>query len=575
MIPILGGIDTLIILEMFSLLKERDLLIQYEIQEKLENFLEKKYNQYYEILIQTHCSNFIGTSMEVLQNNPDEFFSQGLDFQLMKFVDTMSFSDRDVLDFFILPLGSHPYHGSFRSNRHLRPLYPFNIDAQYAAAMRQDQFLYLFSDNTSRYSIGEPENVITLIGKMYAPSQLFNKKVVGHLVINIPEERLGRELGMGLISGKGEYAVVNTEGRVLFSTDHELDRLAQETILSGREHEKIIENKAWYIQYSKIKDAPLYVVNMISRKQMWAPLNSLLVKMFLLVVLGLLLASLMTFFSLRVSTRRVYTLLEAFGEVQKGNLDIRLPVGNHDEIGQLQEKFNRMCEDLSAYIDRVYTAEIQKKEMENIFLQSQINPHFLYNTLDQIRSRALVHGDGELARMITLLAELFRWSIKSPDPIVRLEDELEHVYGYLEIQKLRLRERLELDFSIDESLLDYAIPRMILQPLVENALTHGLPLGEEQGRITIRIEKDADTIVISIEDNGPGVNSELYPEILLRKATSGHIGIANVNQRLCLLFGESHKLRFLDQKTGFCVQVIIPAMRVKEMSVYVQSAYSR
>lgn len=205
-------------------------------------------------------------------------------------------------------------------------------------------------------------------------------------------------------------------------------------------------------------------------------------------------------------------------------------------------------------LDRGYAAELLAKQAELEALQSQINPHFLYNTLESIRGRALVEGCEDVAEMAEALAALFRYSISQKGDLVTLEEELHNLGNYFLIQQYRFHNKFEVRYAIeDPELLSALLPRMSLQPLVENAIYHGLETKIGKGIVMIKVTEYREKIEIAIEDNGSGIDDERLKQLNLwlsqglmpKEAEGARIGIAllNVNKRIALYFGEIYGLR--------------------------------
>ena len=241
-----------------------------------------------------------------------------------------------------------------------------------------------------------------------------------------------------------------------------------------------------------------------------------------------------------------------------------------NQIKQVVEKY-------SEQISKDNYTRIHNKQAELAALQSQINPHFLYNTLDSIRGQALVENNIEIAKMVEALAGFFRYSISRKGELVRLRDEIFNVKNYMMIQQYRFSNRFSLDIIIDkedEIAYEYLVPRLIIQPIIENAIYHGLKEKLENGIITIEVVLTDKNMILIISDNGEGLGSEKLAEINKRIKSSGQfmenkkedissgIGIAlpNINKRIQLLFGEEYGLNlYSTQNIGTDIEVILPA----------------
>jgi two-component system sensor histidine kinase YesM len=206
-----------------------------------------------------------------------------------------------------------------------------------------------------------------------------------------------------------------------------------------------------------------------------------------------------------------------------------------------------MIDEIQRLVDDVLRAQLHEREAELHALQSQIKPHFLYNTLESINMLALTHGDREVSRMVTSLGRLLRHAIGAGEPLISVREELEHVRHYMVVQHMRYGDRITITTEIDPSLFDRLIPRLALQPIVENALTHGLEPRPGPGWVRVRgsaVDSDA---VFTVEDNGMGMDAETLvglrarlEEDLPRDGRS--IGLANVHRRIHLHCGMEYGL---------------------------------
>lgn len=217
-------------------------------------------------------------------------------------------------------------------------------------------------------------------------------------------------------------------------------------------------------------------------------------------------------------------------------------------------------------------AKLSEKRLQLRLLENQINPHFLYNTLDCIRSQALMYKQPEIADIIERLSRYFRYSISQNGHIVSIRQELRNVKDYFYIQRYRFGERIDMRIDIEnESLLDYIIPKTVLQPLVENAIIHGLEPMPENGSIILSVQETESCIYISISDTGVGMSLSRLQEVndSLRYAqtrslqgktgSKASIGLTNVNERIHICFGNDYGLHFRSvQNAGTDVQLIIP-----------------
>ncbi len=254
--------------------------------------------------------------------------------------------------------------------------------------------------------------------------------------------------------------------------------------------------------------------------------------------------------------KRIQQLRRAMFQVAKGNFHITQEMKGHDEIKDVYKDLQTTSESVQKIIDEVYIHKIKEetwkrkqKEMDFKMLASQINPHFLYNTLEMIRMKAILNKDPEVAKVIKMLSKMMRSSLKRTDQSIPLSEEVALIENYLEIQKLRFGEHLSYKMEIDENILSYKITPLLIQPLVENAIIHGLEMKEEPGMLRIRIQEDGDDILVEVNDNGVGISLEKLNELNNRmkdqdyQSNGNSIGLHNVHQRISLLYGDKYGIR--------------------------------
>jgi two-component system sensor histidine kinase YesM len=244
-------------------------------------------------------------------------------------------------------------------------------------------------------------------------------------------------------------------------------------------------------------------------------------------------------------TRPLRQLRGAMRRVEARDLTTRIAVQSEDEVGQLAHSFNTMLDELRRLVDDVLRAQLHEREAELHALQNQINPHFLYNTLESINMMALTHGDRDISRMVTSLGRLLRLTLSSAEALIPLDAELEHVRHYLVVQRMRYGDRISITVDVDPALLDCIVPKLTLQPLVENALYHGLEPRPGAGCVVVRGCRAGDDLTLTIEDDGAGMDAARLATVRAQLEEEAprdrrSIGIANVHKRLKLYYGPAY-----------------------------------
>lgn len=269
--------------------------------------------------------------------------------------------------------------------------------------------------------------------------------------------------------------------------------------------------------------------------------------------------------------RPIQELYGATVKVAEGDFDARADVSSKDEIEVLAKGFNNMAENMQALVDEIKEDEAKLRRVDLRLLQEQINPHFLYNTLDTIVWLIEGNETEKAEEMVVTLSNFFRLVLSKGKEFITIREEEQHIGSYLAIQEMRYHDIMEYDIRIDKVLYDYQIPKLTLQPLVENALYHGLKYKRAKGYIHINGEKTGDVIVLTVRDNGVGMDEEEL-EVLRKeierpcKETEKGFGMANVNERIHMYFGQEYGMTIHSQKgKGTIVEITIPAIKSEEV----------
>lgn len=239
------------------------------------------------------------------------------------------------------------------------------------------------------------------------------------------------------------------------------------------------------------------------------------------------------------------------------------PVGGTREVQELSDSFEHMVLRIQELMTTVREEEINLRKTELKALQAQINPHFLYNTLDSIAWMCEQGRNADAVKMVHALARLFRISISRGHELIPIAKEIEHAESYLQIQMYRYKNQFTYAFDVDPDCLGYYCNKITLQPIIENSINHGLELMVEEGRIDVCVRQDGDDIVFSVQDNGVGMSEEQIEAIMQHGPTDRTgIGIKNVNDRLKIYFGRNYGLHITSEPdVGTCVEIRMPKIR--------------
>lgn len=259
-------------------------------------------------------------------------------------------------------------------------------------------------------------------------------------------------------------------------------------------------------------------------------------------------------------TSRIDHLLDQMAIVSKGILDIEIQSNSTDEIGELTERFSQLVKQLKQVFEDMYHAELQAKNSEMVALQSQISPHFLYNTLNMIQWKAIDANAYEICDIIQKLSTFYRTALNSGHNLISVKSELDNLKSYLSLQQFMQPDKFDIEYHIDPIVLDYKLIKFILQPIAENALEHGFAVNSSQkGLIIVRAEMIDDKLAFTIQDNGTGMNSSKLEE--LKQFSSSGYGLKNIKERLDIQYGTDYEFRIESVPfQGTTVKIIIPTI---------------
>ncbi len=293
---------------------------------------------------------------------------------------------------------------------------------------------------------------------------------------------------------------------------------------------------------------------------------------FLTLLIGMVILISVSIYMTDRITKPIAELTTSMKAVEKGDFDIQIDVSGEYEVVQLAKRFNLMTARIKSLMGQVVDEQEAKRKSELSALQAQINPHFLYNTLDSIIWMAENGKQQEVVKMVTALARLFRISISRGKNVITVKEELAHAENYLTIQKMRYKDQFEYTLDIQEEVLELRTLKLILQPIIENAIYHGIRQMVDEGEILINARLEGDDLVFEVQDNGLGMEDHIrqglltrHPEDAASPATGvkvGGVGVSNVDERIQLLYGKSYGLTIESElEEGTTVTLRIPVVK--------------
>lgn len=359
-----------------------------------------------------------------------------------------------------------------------------------------------------------------------------------------------------------EYLVniIDKDGNLVFTnSEHQYN---QNTDVKSMENMSLlrIDGADYYIVKKDIEAASWTMVCYIPAKVIASSSNTILsVTIFLILSCFILLIVLIWILS-SMFVKRIRVLNEKVEMVSSGNLKVDISSDIRDEIGNFTNSFGQMLKNLNTMIDEITHSKILQKESELKLLQAQINPHFLYNALSIISWKAIMIRSFEISDLVSTISKYYRTTLNKGKSIISIRDELNNIKSYIDIQLVMHNNNFDVEFDIDETICDFYMINTILQPIVENAIGHGID-GLEGTRGIIRVfgHPDGDNIRFLISDNGNGMPQDTLSRIFIDQSMG--YGLKNVQDRIRLQFGEEYGLEIMSQPgCGTEVRIIIPKL---------------
>lgn len=291
----------------------------------------------------------------------------------------------------------------------------------------------------------------------------------------------------------------------------------------------------------KIENLPLYTCIYMDKSSVYSGFHQTMGTVIWVVVICLAVIIIISGSMSRLLVKRIEHLTTCINQVESGNMEIDIEDNSSDEIGVLIRSFRNMLDQIQRLITEVYESKITQQKLEMTALQAQINPHFLYNTLSLINWKAISVGEDDISMITLALSDYYRTTLNKGDNFITVSGEMVNIQSYLAIQLIMHDYEFDVKYHVDSSLGEYRMPKLILQPLIENALEHGLDVKEEgEKKIIISCQQNEKDIIWTVEDTGVGMDKETAQNLIKTHATG--YGVKNVNDRLALLYGEDYEL---------------------------------
>ena len=440
----------------------------------------------------------------------------------------------------------------------------------YTNALEGSASSYLSSSHVQHIISGERPWVITLSRGIRNKSSKSENQKEGVFFIDLNYSAISELCNQSVVGNQGYAFILDADGNIVYHPQQQqlYNELQTENIslIMGTDKDTVLSGKGSaekLYSISRSEKTGWTVVDCVRVEELLRKSNKAQ-SPYVLVAMGLMIVAL--FFSRFISrsiTQPIQQLCDSMARVQEGDFSVSdVVVDSKNEIGSLTKSFNVMTHRIQDLMEQNIREQEAKRKSELKALQSQINPHFLYNTLDSIIWMAEGKKNEEVVLMTASLARLLRQSISNEDEVVSIGQEVEYARGYLTIQKMRYKDKMEFQIDVDPSILHIPLIKLVLQPVIENAIYHGLKYKESKGLLMVKGFRKNGNAVLQVIDNGVGMDQETLDHIYEKHKVnyqSNGVGVYNVQKRLQLYYGSEYGITYESEKgVGTTATITIP-----------------
>lgn len=483
-------------------------------------------------------------------------------------VQNLTVIEGDLLAIHYFGVDGDVYHYPFTSS--INSIRDLNREGLIDAYRIEDSRIHWSGIYPQTYYLSDSQQSLKIFSGIRSFKDSFQPGIKGILLMDVEEDKLYEFIKNISLGKNGQIYIINKEGVIMTSSEREktsakIEQPVFDIVNTG-------DAGYSYIDINGLKNVLIYDT---SGRNGWKvaasiPLKDVLyqtgsIKMMAIVV-GIVVIALSSTISFLISTKitkPIREMTKLVKVVAKGNLDVKYEARTNDELKDLSDGFNYMTSSLKELIGKVYIEEIQLKQAQLENLNAKINPHFLYNTLDTIYWMLVIAEQNEISNLVVALSDMLRYSISKSGDQVTVREELKQIDNYLYIQKTRFKDRLDVEYEVEEAANDCYIMKLLIQPIVENAIKHGLEFQSQKGLIIIKVYEKEEEIIIQIIDNGKGMSEREVKHLLNRADTSSlkkpGIGLNNVNERIKMFYGAKYGIT-VESKLGegTCVNINVP-----------------
>ncbi len=425
---------------------------------------------------------------------------------------------------------------------------PFREEEWYQRAVKTPDKIALVNSiagrNVTLNGDTSTDNVFSLAKAVRDPD---TGEVLGVVLFDVRHDILKESINSITIGENGFVFVADAQGGIIYTPLNDIVyRVNPQWLTAGDAIFPVTIRGADYQIH--VKSSPYTgwkTVGVFALEEVMSNVNSMLVMLIIAMVVSIAIISLVALPLSNSVTKPLLKLQRLMKQAESGDLTVHFNTQYHDEIGELGNSFNHMLSRIDDLIHQVYEEQQNKRDAEMKSLQEQIKPHFLYNTLDTISWMAREYEAADIVRLVDALTSMYRIGLSQGRDVISVEQEICHVSNYLYIQEIRYKSKLKYRIETDPATLNVQVPKLILQPLVENAIYHGIKKKRGGGTIAIQTERKEDCICFTVRDDGAGMNAEqlkLLRAGLMEESGQQSFGLFYVKERIRLYYGEGYSI---------------------------------
>lgn len=545
---------------------------QREAVGRIGQYIEQKYDNVQSYVNDLYRSSYLSDDVSFFLLNPFNEYMQ-------KRMDRFSGSEESYSESVLAYFKQH-----LEDDADIENMIIYSAEQQYVYIYKQGGMNRLFKTNSTRsfipdamalenHSITLPNKwVYKLTGNEGIPlysiripiNDMKTYKNLGQLFVYYRTDRLHQLIEEYHLDLKGYILVLSAEGRVLFDSSgkyYGVDYPYAEQLHDPKQTVELDEES--YITALPRHEAGLTVVAIAPKQEVAESYKGLQNTIIPLALACIFIAILVPALFIVNYSKRTNNIIRFMRKVETGDFIARIQETKDDQLGQISHSFNDMLDELTKYIDKVYKAEINQKNAELLSVQARINPHFLYNTLEVIRMRALSQGAHDVGEMIYSLSVLFK-NMVQVKPNYTLRDELEACRLYLELFRIRYKDKFTYEMDCENSISGVPMIKLSLQPLIENYIVHGLRTDRYDNYIHIEARQEDQHVQVTIQDNGKGITQDklnsIHEQLLIPESNEGSFGLRSINERLKLTYGSEYSMNIQSKpEIGTTVTIEFPA----------------